>query len=213
MQKTRKEREVWEVCEHLTEQNVKITYQAIGDTLVKLGFRRGSNSDIRRYLHTWLGYRKEQNVKTEPKPLLSANPFSFSKNPSEQPHSEDSNNLDWQQAQLSIESLQQEYVDHLVDLERQLAFKEEQIQQLQANLKAINEQHQGAGKSAPSSSDNTETGLALAKLHQKLQIEYQKRLMEHFAHHQNQMARLLEANENLRKINHLLQVKTTTCSD
>lgn len=50
---TRKEREVWEACALLKNDNNNLTYYAIGEQLIKLGYKRGSNSDIRRYLTTW----------------------------------------------------------------------------------------------------------------------------------------------------------------
>lgn len=50
---SRKEREVWQVCDTLEKTSEKITYQAVGDYLIKLGFRRGSNSDLCRYISTW----------------------------------------------------------------------------------------------------------------------------------------------------------------
>lgn len=50
---SRKEREVWQVCDALEKTSEKITYQAVGDHLLKLGFRRGSNSDLCRYISTW----------------------------------------------------------------------------------------------------------------------------------------------------------------
>lgn len=54
--KTRKEKEVWEACNVLDKTNTNLTYYAIGEQLVKLGYKRGSNSDIRRYLTTWKKY-------------------------------------------------------------------------------------------------------------------------------------------------------------
>ena len=53
MEQSRKEKEVWEACEVLMSQEEKLTYKAIGDKLVEMGFCRGSNSDICRYLGTW----------------------------------------------------------------------------------------------------------------------------------------------------------------
>ena len=50
---SRKEKEVWQVCDALFESNSKITYQSVGDGLLKLGFCRGSNSDLCRYITTW----------------------------------------------------------------------------------------------------------------------------------------------------------------
>lgn len=50
---SRKEREVWQVCDALEKNSEKITYQAVGDHLLKLGFCRGSNSDLCRYISTW----------------------------------------------------------------------------------------------------------------------------------------------------------------
>lgn len=65
---SRKEKEVWQVCDSLLKSNTKITYQSVGDTLLKLGFCRGSNSDLCRYITTW---------KKRHKPVISAqNPTS-----------------------------------------------------------------------------------------------------------------------------------------
>lgn len=54
--RTRKEKEVWEACEFLKNHQKKITYFAIGEQLINFGYKRGSNSDIRRYLTTWKQY-------------------------------------------------------------------------------------------------------------------------------------------------------------
>ncbi len=50
---SRKEKEVWQACDELASEKALITYQAVGDRLVQLGYRRGSNSDIYRYLTSW----------------------------------------------------------------------------------------------------------------------------------------------------------------
>lgn len=57
--KTRKEKEVWEACNVLEKNKSNITYFAIGEQLIKLGYKRGSNSDIRRYLTTWKKHHTE----------------------------------------------------------------------------------------------------------------------------------------------------------
>lgn len=51
--RTRKEKAVWEACDILVANSQTPTYLAIGEQLVKLGYKRGSNSDIRRYLTSW----------------------------------------------------------------------------------------------------------------------------------------------------------------
>ncbi|MFO1258927.1 MAG: hypothetical protein U1E78_11035 [Gammaproteobacteria bacterium] len=65
--KSRKEREVWQVCDALEKISEKITYQAVGDHLLKLGFRRGSNSDLCRYISTW----RKSKAPTDPIHLVS----------------------------------------------------------------------------------------------------------------------------------------------
>lgn len=67
--KTRKEREIWEACKTLEAEKRPLTYLAIGEQLVQLGYKRGSNSDIRRYLKTW---KKNQSVEAPalPDPVL-----------------------------------------------------------------------------------------------------------------------------------------------
>src|SRR5579872_7592088 len=54
---TRKEKEVWDACDQINADKQPITYYAIGEKLMAMGCKRGSNSDIRRYLKTW---RKSQ---------------------------------------------------------------------------------------------------------------------------------------------------------
>jgi hypothetical protein len=54
---TRKEKEIWQVCDSIDSNKQSLTYFAIGEKLVEMGYKRGSNSDIRRYLKTW---RKNQ---------------------------------------------------------------------------------------------------------------------------------------------------------
>lgn len=54
--RTRKEKEVWEACQYLRSKKKNLTYYAIGEQLVHSGYKRGSNSDIRRYLTTWKQY-------------------------------------------------------------------------------------------------------------------------------------------------------------
>ena len=62
--KTRKEKEVWEACCSLKRSNNPLTYYAIGEQLIKLGYKRGSNSDIRRYLTTWKKYNTSPVLQT-----------------------------------------------------------------------------------------------------------------------------------------------------
>lgn len=67
--KTRKEKEVWEACQALEKSKANITYYAIGEQLIKLGYKRGSNSDIRRYLTTWKKHHTKTTTNSK-KPLL-----------------------------------------------------------------------------------------------------------------------------------------------
>lgn len=60
-----KEQAVWEACEALTKQGARITYRNIAEKLVELGYNRGSNSDICRYLLTW----KQKRYNTPPNAL------------------------------------------------------------------------------------------------------------------------------------------------
>ena len=64
--KSRKEIEVWKACDQLASEGLQITYQAVGERLLKLGYRRGSNSDIHRYLSTW----RSMEHRTSEIPLL-----------------------------------------------------------------------------------------------------------------------------------------------
>ncbi len=52
-QPTPKEIQVWRVCDALLSENKRITYQSIGEHLLTMGLKRGSNSDICRYLASW----------------------------------------------------------------------------------------------------------------------------------------------------------------
>lgn len=55
--KTRKEREVWQACQLLWEEGVSVEHMtgiALGNRLVGLGYRRGSNTDIFRFKDTWV---------------------------------------------------------------------------------------------------------------------------------------------------------------
>ncbi len=55
--KTRKESEIWHACKSLWEDGVNVeqmTGLAIGDRLEKLGFKRGSNTDIHRFKKSWM---------------------------------------------------------------------------------------------------------------------------------------------------------------
>ena len=56
---SKKEQEVWQVCDSMAKNGSKITYYTIGESLIRLGYKRGSNSDICRYLGTW---RSAQNA-------------------------------------------------------------------------------------------------------------------------------------------------------
>ncbi len=69
--KSRKEMEVWQACDQLASEGNLITYQRVGDRLVKLGYRRGSNSDIHRYLTTWkkMKHRTKASSNAVPSPL------------------------------------------------------------------------------------------------------------------------------------------------
>ncbi len=59
-QQNRKESEIWQACDALVAQGQKVTYKGVGDSLEQLGFCRGSNSDIARYLKTWKQYSDGQ---------------------------------------------------------------------------------------------------------------------------------------------------------
>lgn len=52
-QPTPKEAEVWKVCDALLAEKKRITYQSIGERLLSQGLKRGSNTDICRYLASW----------------------------------------------------------------------------------------------------------------------------------------------------------------
>jgi hypothetical protein len=59
--KTRKEGEIWHACKSLWEDGVNVeqmTGLAIGDRLEKLGFKRGSNTDIHRFKKSWMAEHK-----------------------------------------------------------------------------------------------------------------------------------------------------------
>jgi hypothetical protein len=71
--KSRKEMEVWQACDQLASENNLITYQGVGDRLVKLGYRRGSNSDIHRYLTTWK--KMKQRTKVSSTAIPTSLPF------------------------------------------------------------------------------------------------------------------------------------------
>lgn len=68
--RTRKEKEVWEACEYLKTHQKKITYYAIGEQLINFGYKRGSNSDIRRYLTTWKQYCTPNKTKKATAPNI-----------------------------------------------------------------------------------------------------------------------------------------------
>ena len=62
---SRKEKEVWAACDKLKKQGKKLTYRAIGDTLMAMGLCRGSQSDLYRYFSSW----KAQSEKKRKSPL------------------------------------------------------------------------------------------------------------------------------------------------
>lgn len=68
--KTHKEKAVWQACDALQSKDKAPTYLAIGEQLVKMGYKRGSNSDIRRYLNSW----KEQTPTSRTKQSTVVNP-------------------------------------------------------------------------------------------------------------------------------------------
>ncbi len=52
-QPTPKEKEVWKVCDALFKEGIRLTYDSIGHRLLEQGLKRGSNTDICRYLNSW----------------------------------------------------------------------------------------------------------------------------------------------------------------
>ena len=52
-QPTPKEQEVWKVCDALYAEKIRLTYHSIGERLVAWGLKRGSNTDLCRYLASW----------------------------------------------------------------------------------------------------------------------------------------------------------------
>lgn len=100
--KTKKEKAVWQACEALVANNKQPTYLAIGEQLVKMGYKRGSNSDIRRYLNSW----KEQTPAG--KKAKAKQPVSTSKPPIATEFS----------PQLSLQSLMDLYIHHNQQIDR-----------------------------------------------------------------------------------------------
>ena len=49
----RKEKEIWHACRLIRNENKKITYHSVGEKLISLGYCRGSNSDLCRYISSW----------------------------------------------------------------------------------------------------------------------------------------------------------------
>lgn len=64
--RSRKEIEVWKACDQLSSEGFQITYQAVGERLLKLGYKRGSNSDIHRYLTTWKTMKDRTQISQAP---------------------------------------------------------------------------------------------------------------------------------------------------
>lgn len=77
-QPTPKELQVWKVCDSLFAEKRRITYQSIGERLLSLGLKRGSNTDICRYLASWKKHHypetvtKKANVSPAPSPKSSS---------------------------------------------------------------------------------------------------------------------------------------------
>jgi chromosome segregation ATPase len=71
-QQTRREREVWMACDHLLKEGAslrEINGQNIRECLVDLGYKKGSNTEIYRYLKSWSQARSIDLKAPEP-PLI-----------------------------------------------------------------------------------------------------------------------------------------------
>jgi RNase P subunit RPR2 len=53
MSQSRKEIEVWAACNELFSEGMALTYKNIWDKLEFLGYRRGSSTEIKKYLESW----------------------------------------------------------------------------------------------------------------------------------------------------------------
>lgn len=117
---TRKEREIWEVCEKINSEKRPLTYLAIGETLVQMGYRRGSNSDIRRYLKSWRKNHIDTSASSAPEVIeqgLSHFDLTrFSATPSAPPSAP----APAEQSRPSIQDLIQFYEHHVKQVDRLL---------------------------------------------------------------------------------------------
>lgn len=135
---TPKEKAVWEICDDFYQHGQRITYQSVAKALIQNGQKRGSNSDLCRFINSWKDNKKTSTpqrpttTETAPTPPQPGTP---------------SNRIEsyyqtiWDQADHAIEEIQQNAFDTIALLEQQkaelneaLCLKEQEMNEMSKEL-------------------------------------------------------------------------------
>ncbi len=191
---SRKEKEVWQACDQLSAEGNSITYQGVGERLVELGYKRGSNSDIYRYLTSWKTM-KERTDLAKQVPLTSR-PLINQADPLQSAIEQIRQDI-WLEATKALNDTNKllELKEHTLakaqdsinDLKSRLIRKQRQIDELRENT------------------DNTKTLQALLETVQGISRSRDVELAKLYDHHQKQFDRYMKIINNLKLQNHKLK--------
>ena len=231
---TRKEKEVWEVCDLLKVDGVNITYQAVGDKLIQLGYKRGSNSDLYRYITSW---RRKKNRKAF-SPIISRMAQAplvndaIPENITSEPQEKLANKLPplpdtfervqeeiWTEANKTIDSIEQEALDRISEAEARIEKLQKENITLKSLLEKAKEEIHALKKTNTGQPHSFQPNLAptLEKILRKtIHEEFNalarirdEELIKLYNHHQEQFDKYLAALDKVKAANALLKAQLT----
>lgn len=182
---SRKEKEVWAACEKLHKKGKKLTYKAIGDKLSDMGFCRGSNSDIYRYLSTWRN--KKEGITT-----------------SSATHQEVAELQDgiWQEANEAMELMKSQFVEQVNHLEAECERLQAASHDFASPL-STPPSHEPGAIEALVGPDSAVMHMIQQSIQQLIK-DQEASLLRLFEHHQTQFDQYMSALDHLRNANNLL---------
>ncbi len=191
---SRKEKEIWQACDQLSAEGCCITYQGVGERLVELGYKRGSNSDIYRYLTTWKTMKERTNLAKQV-PLNTRNTDNSS-DPLQQAIEQIRQDI-WLEATKALNETKKE----LEIKEHALAKAQDTIDELKSRL--IRRQRQI--EELKENNDTTQTLRTLLETVQGLAQTRDVEIAKLYDHHQQQFDRYMKIISNLKLQNHKLK--------
>lgn len=191
---SRKEKEVWQACDQLSAEGISITYQGVGERLVELGYKRGSNSDIYRYLTTWKTMQERSDLARQ------------------MPLNGSVSNGQSDPLQHAIEQVRQdiwlEATKALTETKKQLDIKEHALAKAQDTINELKSRlirRQKQVEELKESNETTQIMQSLLESVQGLSHSRDAELAKLYDHHQQQFDRYMKIINNLKLQNYKLK--------